>query len=310
MLIKNISKTIKYTGRFAPSPTGPLHFGSLVAAVGSYLEAKTHGGDWLVRIEDVDTPRRVSGASSDILRTLEQFGMKWDGDVVYQSQRSALYQEAIHSLTALNLTYSCTCTRKEILDSSVMGIIGPIYPGTCRHAQTSQKPSVLRIQTDDSPIGFEDAIQGRVEQRLESDTGDFVLRRADGVFAYQLAVVVDDAKQKITHVVRGEDLLDSTPRQIYIQQLLGYPGPEYMHLPVVTNLDGKKLSKQTRATPVDISKAVPQLIAALRFLGQEPPDCLVESGLSVFWQWALDNWEVRQIPRSNHDFIYGSTQEK
>lgn len=310
LVIKNTSKTNRYRGRFAPSPTGPLHFGSLVAAVGSYLEAKTHGGEWLVRIEDVDTPRKVSGASSVILRTLECLGMNWDGDVVYQSQRSALYQEAIHSLTALGLIFPCTCTRKEILDSSIMGIVGPIYPGTCRHAQTSKKSSALRIQTDDCPIGFEDAIQGRVEQRLESDTGDFVLRRADGVYAYQLAVVVDDAEQNITHVVRGEDLLDSTPRQIYLQQLLGYPVPDYMHLPVVTNQDGKKLSKQTRATPVDISNAAPQLVAALNFLGQTPPAELVKSDLSVFWQWALENWQVAQITRKNRDFIDVSTQEQ
>ena len=301
---------MQYIGRFAPSPTGPLHFGSLVAAVGSYLEAKTHEGEWFVRIEDVDTPRKVSGASSDILRTLEQLGMKWDGDVVYQSQRGAFYQEAIHSLTALDLTYTCICTRKEILDSSIMGIIGPIYPGTCRHAQTNEKPSARRLRTNDNPIGFEDAVQGRVEQRLESNTGDFVLRRADGVFAYQLAVVVDDAKQKITHVVRGEDLLDSTPRQIYLQQLLGYSVPDYMHLPVVTNRNGNKLSKQTRAMPLDISKAVPQLVAALNFLGQRPPADLDKGNISVFWQWALENWQVAQIPRKNRDFIDGSTQER
>ena len=309
-MTKKISKTIRYRGRFAPSPTGPLHFGSLVAAVGSYLEAKTHGGDWLVRIEDVDTPREVLGASSDILSTLEHLGMNWDGDVIYQSQRGALYQEAIHSLTQLNLTYPCTCTRKEILDSSIIGIIGPIYPGTCRHAQDNHQPSALRIQTDDKRLLFKDALQGCVVQRLESDTGDFVLRRADGVFAYQLAVVVDDAAQNITHVVRGEDLLDSTPRQIYLQQLLGYPVPKYMHLPVVTNRDGKKLSKQTLATPVDLSKAVPQLVAASRFLGQTPPVELLKSDLSVFWQWALDNWQLTRIPRCNHDFIDGSTQEK
>ena len=202
-MTKKISKTIRYRGRFAPSPTGPLHFGSLVAAVGSYLEAKTHGGDWLVRIEDVDTPREVLGASSDILSTLEHLGMNWDGDVIYQSQRGALYQEAIHSLTQLNLTYPCTCTRKEILDSSIIGIIGPIYPGTCRHAQDNHQPSALRIQTDDKRLLFKDALQGCVVQRLESDTGDFVLRRADGVFAYQLAVVVDDAAQNITHGATG-----------------------------------------------------------------------------------------------------------
>lgn len=298
----NNNKTILYRGRFAPSPTGPLHFGSLVAALGSYLEAKVHNGEWLVRIEDVDTPREVPGASSDILRTLEYLGMYWDGEVVYQSQRCALYQEAIHLLASLNLIYPCVCTRKEILDSSIIGIIGPIYPGTCRQAQVGKKTSALRIQTSDKRICFEDILQGHVEQRLESDTGDFVLRRADGVFAYQLAVVVDDAEQKITHVVRGEDLLDSTPRQIYLQQLLGYLEPSYMHLPVVTNRNGKKLSKQTRATPVERARAVPQLIAASRFLGQTPPTELLKSDLSVFWQWALENWQSSQIPRCNRDF--------
>ena len=306
----NNHKTIRYRGRFAPSPTGPLHFGSLVAAMGSYLEAKVHGGEWLVRIEDVDTPRIVLGASSDILHTLENLGMHWDGEVAYQSRRCALYQEAIHALTSLNLVYPCVCTRKEILDSSISGINGPIYPGTCRQAHVDQKTSALRIQTNDKLIFFEDILRGQVEQHIESDTGDFVLRRADGVFAYQLAVVVDDAEQKITHVVRGEDLLDSTPRQIYLQQLLGYPVPHYMHLPVVFNHDGKKLSKQTRAMPVDSTKAVSQLIAASHFLGQKPPTELLKSELSVFWQWALENWQSSQIPRSNRDFSNESTQEK
>ncbi len=309
-MTNNNNKTTRYRGRFAPSPTGPLHFGSLVAAMGSYLEARTHGGEWLVRIEDIDTPREVPGASSDILRTLEYLGLNWDGEVVYQSQRSELYLEAIDMLTTLNLTYRCICTRKEILDSSIMGIIGSIYPGTCRHAHITQKPSALRLCTNDVPVLFEDILQGHVEQRLESDTGDFVLCRADGIFAYHLAVVVDDAKQNITHVVRGEDLLDSTPRQIYLYQLLNYPVPNYMHLPVVTNRDGKKLSKQTCATPVDRANAVSQLIAASHFLGQTPPADLFKSDLPVFWQWAQEHWQSKQIPRCNRNFIDGSTMEK
>lgn len=294
---KNHSDMASYRGRFAPSPTGLLHFGSLVAAVGSYLEAKTRGGEWLVRIEDLDAPREMPGASRNILFTLESLGMMWDGDVVYQSQRKAFYQEALNSMIKQNLIYPCTCTRKEIADSSELGIIGPIYPGTCRNALLSDKPSALRIRTHNKFIQFEDALKGLVKQQLGSDTGDFVLRRADGTFAYQLAVVVDDAEQNITHVVRGADLLDSTPRQIFLQQCLSYPVPSYMHLPVVINSEGKKLSKQTRATPIDLTKTLTQLVAAIQFLGQTPPAELATSNLSSFWQWALENWQANKIPQ-------------
>lgn len=309
-MINNPLNVACYRGRFAPSPTGPLHFGSLVAAVGSYLEAKSHDGEWLVRIEDLDTPRVVTGASSSILHTLESLGMEWDGEVVYQSQRNALYQNALNILAESGLTYPCTCTRKEISDSSLMGIAGAIYPGTCRNAPSSNNPSALRIQTNSEPIFFEDALEGPVKQQLQRESGDFVLRRVDGIFAYQLAVVVDDAEQNITHIVRGADLLDSTPRQIYIQQLLGYPLPSYMHLPIVTNADGKKLSKQTRAAPIDLSKALPQLIAAIRFLGQTPPADLAAGDLPSFWQWALENWQVGKIPQASRSLIHATIHEK
>lgn len=293
-----ISSTFSaYRGRFAPSPTGPLHFGSLVAAVGSYLEAKYHGGEWLVRIEDLDTPRTVSGASSSILNMLEKLGMEWDGAVVYQSRRNKIYRDALASLKKQGLIYPCQCSRKEIADSSTRGIGGLIYPGTCRnHSYAFEQTSALRIQTTNDPIRFTDNLQGSICQRLHSDIGDFVLRRADGIYAYQLAVVVDDAEQQITHVVRGSDLLGSTPRQIYLQQLLNYTTPAYMHLPLVMNQTGEKLSKQTYAAPIDLINALSQLVAAIRFLGQEPPIELFKSDIPSFWQWAIRNWQSHKIP--------------
>lgn len=290
----------RYRGRFAPSPTGPLHLGSLVAAMGSYLDAKSNHGEWLVRIDDLDPPRVVSGATKEILSTIDCLGMEWDGEVVLQSKRNAIYQEALASLGKLGQIYPCACTRKEIADSSMMGKSGPIYPGTCRNNSSAcRKTSAWRIKTKDGPIVFQDVLNGSVSQRLSREVGDFVLQRADGVYAYQLAVVVDDAEQKITHVVRGADLQDSTPRQIYLQQLLGYPMPTYMHLPLVTNCAGEKLSKQTRAAPIDLSNALGQLVTALRFLGQEPPEGLSNSDIPSFWQWAIENWQSAKVPRKN-----------
>jgi glutamyl-Q tRNA(Asp) synthetase len=286
-----------YRGRFAPSPTGPLHMGSLVAAVGSYLDAKSNHGEWLVRIDDLDPPRIVPGASKNILSTLESLGMEWDSEVVYQSQRSDIYQEALASLNKLGLIYPCVCTRKEIAGAAMMGMNGPIYPGTCRNNRSvREKLSAWRIKTKGDPIVFQDLLSGSICQRLNREVGDFVLQRADGVYAYQLAVVVDDAEQNITHVVRGVDLQDSTPRQIYLQQLLGYPMLMYMHLPLVTNHAGEKLSKQTQAAPVDLSNALAQLVTAIRFLGQEPPESLNSSDIPSFWQWAIQNWRPAKIP--------------
>ena len=286
-----------YRGRFAPSPTGPLHFGSLVAAVGSYLEAKSRHGIWLIRIENLDQARETHGASKEILSTLEALGMEWDGEVVYQSRRNKAYRAALALLEKRDLIYPCVCSRKEIADSSIVGIDGPIYPGTCRGSFPNEAhPGARRVQTDNKLIEFEDALRGLIRQRLESDIGDFVLRRADGIFAYQLAVVVDDAEQGITHVVRGEDLLNSTPRQIYLQQLLDYSTPAYMHLPIVLNAQGEKLSKQTHAAPVATSDPVSQLIMAIRFLGQMPPAELIESDVASFWKWATENWKPEMIP--------------
>ncbi|PXW85705.1 glutamyl-Q tRNA(Asp) synthetase [Nitrosomonas sp. Nm84] len=287
----------RYRGRFAPSPTGSLHFGSLVAAVGSYLDARFNHGDWLVRIEDLDRQREMPGATSSILHTLETLGMEWDGDVMYQSQRSEVYRNAVDMLGKLGFIYPCICSRKEIADSSIMGVSGPVYPGTClRNPAPINKAYALRVRTGNDVIEFNDRLRGLYSQRLRDDIGDFVLRRADSMYAYQLAVVVDDAEQQITHIVRGMDLLDSTPRQILLQRLLGYATPSYLHLPVVTNALGEKLSKQTHAAPIDVSNALMQLVNALHFLGQEPPLEMIEGDIASFWHWAQENWRVDQIP--------------
>ena len=258
-----------YRGRFAPSPTGPLHFGSLVAAVGSYLDARHHNGNWLVRMEDLDTPRCVPGAAEDILHTLAAFGFASDEPVIYQSRRTATYEAALQKLKESGAAYPCCCTRKEIADSALHGIEGFVYPGTCRHGMVHTRTTpAWRVRTDltAAPIAFEDALQGSISQNIETDIGDFVVKRADGLFAYQLAVVVDDAEQRITHVVRGSDLLASTPRQIHLQHLLGLTTPRYMHLPVAVNEAGEKLSKQTLAAPVDVAQPAATLLRALEFL--------------------------------------------
>lgn len=288
----------EYRGRFAPSPTGPLHFGSLVAAVASYLEARVRGGEWLVRMEDVDTPRTVPGAADDILRTLEALGMTWDGDVLYQSARSDAYRAAFERLQRAGKVYPCACSRREIADSAVFGIESYVYPGTCRHglAQGREARS-WRVLTGGPVVAFTDAIQGLVAHDLERDIGDFVLYRADSVYAYQLAVVVDDADQGITHVVRGADLLDSTPRQIYLQRLLGYATPYYAHVPVAVNAARQKLSKQTLAPAIDLTKASAALVGALGFLRQSPPDALRRARVAEVWAWARANWRLQRVPR-------------
>jgi glutamyl-Q tRNA(Asp) synthetase len=288
---------IPYRGRFAPSPTGPLHFGSLVAAVGSFLEARSRGGEWLVRMEDLDLPRTVPGAADDILRTLDAFGLHWDGEVMIQSARNEAYRAALAELEQLGVAYPCACTRKEIADSALSGIDGPVYPGICRAGlPEGRTPRAMRVHTDSSLVGFDDALQGRIAQVLETEVGDFVVRRADGLFAYQLAVVVDDAEQAITHVVRGAALLDSTPRQIYLQKLLSLPTPAYLHLPVAVNERGEKLSKQTLAPAVDRINPVAQLCEVLAFLNQAPPAELKGADLDDFWKWAIAHWCADRLP--------------
>ena len=245
---------MSYVGRFAPSPTGPLHFGSLVAAVASFLDARAAGGRWLVRIEDVDTTRTVPGAADDILRTLRALGLEWDGEVAVQSERTARYEAALQRLRALGLTYACKCSRKELADSGLQGVDGTIYPGTCRELRLPFGPHLAE------------------RFRAPGDVGDFVLKRRDGLHAYQLAVVVDDADQGVTDVVRGADLLWSTPRQAALQRALGLATPRYLHVPVATNERGEKLSKQTRAPAIDPARAAEALAGALAFLGQPPAE--------------------------------------
>jgi len=291
----------RYRGRFAPSPTGPLHFGSLVAAVGSYLEARAHAGDWLVRMEDVDRPREVPGAAEEILHTLEAIGFEWDEPVVYQSRREFIYGEALARLKRMHAVFACACTRKEIADSVLAREPGQqelVYPGTCRNGPPAGREArVLRVRVEDSVIGFDDALQGRVEQNLAREIGDFVVRRADGLYAYQLAVVVDDAEQEITDVVRGADLLGSTPRQIHLQRLLGLPTPRYLHLPVAVNDQGEKLSKQTLAPAIAVTQAGAALAQALAFLGHAPPAGLQGAGVGAIWSWAFGHWDASRIPR-------------
>lgn len=287
-----------YRGRFAPSPTGPLHFGSLVAAVGSFLHARAQGGQWFVRIEDLDPPREVPGAADDILRTLDVLGLHWDGEVLYQSRRREIYEAALAQLKEAGVLYPCACTRREIADSSVRGIEGPVYPGTCRAGLAPGRAArAWRVRTGTRVLEFEDGLQGVIRSALEDDVGDFVVQRADGFVAYQLAVVVDDAAQGITDVVRGADLLDSTPRQIHLQRLLGLPTPGYLHLPVVLNAGGEKLSKQTQAAPLDRQAPTAALWAALAFLGQSPEPALRTADLQSFWDEAIARWSPACIPR-------------
>ena len=287
-----------YRGRFAPSPTGPLHFGSLVAAVGSFLEARTRGGEWHLRMDDVDTPRCSLAAASEILRVLENCGFAWDGALVWQSRRTAAYADALERLKAAGRVFPCACTRRDLADSAFAADGAVVYPGTCRQGLPAGRAArAWRLRVGDARVAFDDAIQGRIASDLAVAAGDFVLLRADGLFAYQLAVVVDDAEAAITDVVRGADLLASTARQIFLQQCLGVPTPAYAHLPVVVDAAGEKLSKQTRAAPVDGSRPGPALCAALEFLGQHPPAELSRASVAELWAWALANWQLRRVPR-------------
>lgn len=292
------TSTSVYRGRFAPSPTGPLHFGSLVAAVGSFLEARTRGGEWLLRMEDVDAPRCSRAAADEILRTLEACGFAWDGEVVWQSRRSDAYAAALEGLKAAGRVFACACTRKELADSAIAPDGATIYPGTCRQGlPAGREARAWRLRVGDARIGFDDAIQGRLDSDLAIEAGDFIVLRADGLFAYQLAVVVDDAAAGVTHVVRGADLLASTARQIVLQRCLGRPTPCYAHLPVALNAAGEKLSKQTRAAMLDVSQSGAALFAALEFLGQRPPAELSGASPDELWAWAMRHWQVDRVPR-------------
>lgn len=280
-----------YVGRFAPAPTGPLHFGSLVTALASWLDARAAGGRWLVRIEDVDHPRVVPGADRDILHTLEHLGLLWDGEVVWQGARRARYAEGLAALERSGLTFPCGCTRQEVGP-------GQAYPGRCRAGLPPGRPArSTRLRVPDEPVVFDDRIQGRFEQCLASTVGDFVVRRADGLVAYHLAVVSDDADQGVTHVLRGADLIDSTPRQIHLQRCLGLPTPLYAHVPVACRPEGAKLSKQNHAPAIELRRAGAALIAALAFLGHGCPAALVGAQPRELLDWAQAAWRLGAVPR-------------
>ena len=287
-------QTGRYIGRFAPSPTGPLHAGSLVAALASYLDARFHGGRWLLRIEDIDEGRSVAGAAEGIIALLQALGMHADGEIVWQSRRKPLYQAAAERIAAH--TYPCGCNRREIADSR-LGFApdgAAIYPGTCRHGLApgrSMRSLRLRVpEPGQDEISFQDRYAGTVTQHLAGDSGDFVLKRADGYWAYQLAVVVDDAEQGVTDVVRGADLLDSTPRQIYLQRLLGVPTPRYLHLPVVRNANGEKLSKQTGAVAITADSEAAAVAALLQTASFLELGVDSAASLAAFWEAAIPAW--------------------
>ncbi len=280
-------------GRFAPSPSGPLHFGSLVAALGSFLSVRAHGGEWLLRIDDVDPPRTVPGASEGILRTLENYHLFWDGPVLYQSQRSEAYAAALTQLAAADHSYPCGCTRREISAASP----NHIYPGTCRNGlPPGRQARALRVYCDEQDLCFDDNLQGRRCQRLGRDIGDFIVKRADGLYAYHLATTLDDAFQQVTEVVRGADLLDATFPQLHLQQLLGLPRPSYLHLPVAVTTEGKKLSKQTRAPAIDNFPPAEMLSRALTFLAHPPPAELHSAPPAEQLDWAIAHWQPQRLP--------------
>jgi glutamyl-Q tRNA(Asp) synthetase len=292
----SINKSL-YRGRFAPSPTGPLHFGSLVCAVASYLQAKSNNGEWLVRMEDIDPPREPEGAADDILRTLEAYGLFWDREVVYQSRRQEVYEDHLRQLKNQKLIYPCCCSRKQIRATS-MHQSNPVYPETCRgRPLASRSTHSIRLQTKFQQVGFDDGIQGTFAQNIRKEVGDFVLKRADGYYAYQLAVVVDDAEQGISEIVRGSDLLDNTPRQIYLQKLLNFPQPHYVHVPIATQ-NGDKMSKQTNAPPVTKDSPLATAVQILQFLAQAVPDNWQWANIEELWQWAIPRWEISAVPRT------------
>lgn len=284
-------KSPSYIGRFAPTPSGYLHFGSLVAALASYLDARSVGGLWLMRMEDLDPPREVPGAQVAILETLERYGFEWDGELINQSQRHDAYAQIINRWLSQGLAYACTCSRKQLEPFS------GVYPGTCRDAGHDWENAAIRIRVPELQYQFEDRVQGNFQQHLGCEVGDFVIRRRDGLFAYQLAVVIDDAWQGITDVVRGADLLDSTPRQLYLQELLGVPPPRYLHVPLITQPDGNKLGKSYRSPPLSADQATPLLLRALRALGQPVDTQLAYGTPQEVLKWATGRWDVASIPR-------------
>jgi len=292
-----------YRGRFAPSPTGPLHFGSLVTAVGSYLQARSQQGEWLVRMEDLDPPREIPGAADEILRALEAYHLFWDGPVLYQSQRQEAYDDTLTRLATEQHSFPCGCSRKSIADATpadkkTQTAGHTPYPGTCREGlPPGTTARAIRVRVPQKAIRFHDGLQGLIETQLASTVGDFVVHRADGLTAYHLAVVVDDAFQGITEIVRGSDLLESTPPQLHLQDLLGFKQPNYIHLPIVTNSQGQKLSKQTFAAAIDQKDPGPTLAKALTFLGHAPEPSLAKADPARLLEWATGNWDINKIPK-------------
>lgn len=288
-------QTSPYIGRFAPSPTGPLHFGSLVAALASYLDARHHGGQWLVRIEDIDPPREEPGAADTILRQLDNHGLHWDGAVLYQSHRNDAYFTALQGLKQAGLAYPCDCSRQRIRT------MGGIYAGHCRdRAIPPAEDYAIRVRTHNSPIDFQDLFQGSQQWRLNVTAGDFIIQRRDQLYAYQLACAVDDMHQGITHVIRGSDLLDSTPRQIHLMQLQGATAPLYGHIPVVIDTGGQKLSKQNHAPAIDTKQAVRNLSKALAWLKHPAPTEMANEDVQTLLQWAATYWDRTRIPPVLH----------
>ena len=283
----------RYAGRFAPTPSGPLHMGSLVAAAASYLEARRHGGRWILRIEDIDPPREKPGSAAAIVRDLEHLGFQWDGPVRYQSQSAEAHEAALERLVHAGQAYRCGCSRTDLVDLP-RGPLGPVYPGTCRQGSSAAEWAI-RVRTDDAPIEFVDRLQGPQVQHLESESGDFVIFRRDGLVAYHLAVVVDDELEGITDIVRGTDLLDSTPRQIWLQRLLGYATPTYAHIPVLLGPDGEKLSKSLGAGALDTGQPSHSLWRALRALQQSPPPYLTGAPVTEIWDWAIEAWQPANL---------------
>ncbi|PCJ25586.1 MAG: tRNA glutamyl-Q(34) synthetase GluQRS [SAR86 cluster bacterium] len=286
------SQTSNYIGRFAPSPTGALHAGSLLAAVASYLDAKSNQGKWLLRMEDLDPPREIAGAANQILQQLNSLGLEWDGEVLYQSTRLDAYELILQQLSNKDLCYRCDCTRPQIR------AMGNVYNGACR--QRSNAPEneyAIRVKTADVDIGIDDLVQGHYQQNIGKDIGDFVIRRKDRLFAYQLAVVVDDDYQKVTHIIRGFDLIDSTPRQISLQRLLGFSTPNYGHIPVIINDQGQKLSKQHFAPAIDSNNASQLIFLALQALGQSPPANSQQESAQDQLSWAIQHWDIQAVPK-------------
>ena len=287
---------MNYRGRFAPTPSGPLHFGSIIAALGSFLQAKSNQGKWLVRIDDIDVARSVSGIDKVILQQLEQLGLYWDEEIVYQSERLDLYQTALDKLESLNGVFPCCCSRKELA--------GKPYPGTCRKGiKPNQVARSIRLKTNNKAVGIIDQLQGNYTQQLESEIGDFIIKRADGYFAYHLATVIDDADQNITEVVRGIDLLESTPRQVYLQEKLDIVTPDYIHLPIAIDKSGKKISKSVNAQAVSKDNSVEILHKALSFLNLKPPEQLITSDVETILNWGKENWSISKLPKEKEIIV-------